>query len=186
MIKDDNRGFSFVELLVVIAIIAVLMTISIGGMSYLNRTNAKKAISTIESTMNLVRNKSIAYKNPWKCQIEMNATGNCSICVYENTGTETAPVWEKFSEASLGSIQTVQVAVTGDTNPPTLTRNIPGTLEFYFKNSTGAFDKISRPGGVVEDPISSGNSFATMTVTTTANNVATIKLYFVSGKVDIV
>lgn len=186
MMRDDNRGFSFVELLVVIAIIAVLMTISISGIGYLNRTNARKAISTIESTMNLVRNKSVAYKNPWKCQIEMDSTGHCNICVYENTGTDASPTWEKFSEASLGSIQTIQLAATGDTNPPTLTKNIPGILEFHFKNSTGAFDRISRPGGTVEDPLLSGMSFATLKVTTTSDNVATIKLYFVSGKVDIV
>lgn len=185
MIRDNNKGFSFVELLVVIAIVAVLMTLAMGAMSYLNSTNAKKAISTIESTMTLVRNKSIAYKNPWKCQIEMDASGHCNICVYENKGTDDSPSWEKFSETSLGNIQNIQLSVSGDTNPPALNRGVAGTLEFYFKNSTGAFDKITRPTGL-EDVMESGKSFASLVVTTTANNSATIKLYFVSGKVDIV
>lgn len=191
MIRDNNKGFSFVELLVVIAIVAVMMTVAIGAMSYLNRTNAKKAISTVQSTMTLVRNKSIAYKNPWKCQIEMDASGRCNICVYEKKGPGNLD-WVKFSETSLGNIQNIQLSVAEDTNPPALNRGTAGTLEFYFKNSTGAFDMITRPNDSAEEPtkakdvMESGKSFATLDLTTTANNSAKIKLYFVSGKVEIV
>jgi prepilin-type N-terminal cleavage/methylation domain-containing protein len=181
--REDNRGFSFVELLVVIAIMAVIMTMSASGIVYLNNTNSKKAVASIESSMNLVRNNTTAYKNQWELKLEMDSDKRTYARVYKD-GT-------LYSETSLGNIQIITLNVTsadgGTSQSQTINRNniSNAPIRFTFKNTTGGFDELTL-GGTEKEALTTQSSFGTLTVTTTANTTTTIKLFFVSGKVDVI
>lgn len=191
--RKDNRGFTLVEILVVLAIMTIGVTTAFVGIRYLNNTNANKAAATIDSTLKQLRVDSMAQSTAYRCEIvrESQAT---KMKIYKQQFDYSAgkpvvdasgnPSYALSREVELGAlIESITLDINGSTS--TVSTTLPGgVIHLSFKKSTGGFGDINI-GPIVAAASSAGTSYGTLTIKTTSGNTASMKLYLITGKVEI-
>lgn len=198
--KTDNKGFSFVELLVVLAILAVGATSAVSAFSYFNSSNVKKAINSVKSEMTQMRTNATAYAGAWELRVCVKASekGEAYVQVFKQSVDDTGalqfdassePVFDysaPTAEIWLGS-RVDSITYTVGAVQTTVSGSLGGVLRFSFKNSTGGIDKMSYGlSGSYIDALSTDNSFGTLTIKNESGKTASLKIFFVSGAVEIV
>lgn len=207
--RKDNRGFSFVELLVVMAIMIIGITTAYNIYGYLDNANSKKLIANIQSVMNSTRTESMTYGGDIKCTLSISERdGKTYIRMWRqayDTDAHTGEITWKYDghgnvlyesepyvdtvlgneivEAVLAIEKADGTFVESKMNYQSST-NMAG-LEFHYKRSTGGFSKMSC-NGVVDDPmiVVSGSSYAVLTIKTSTGQSSSLKLYFVTGRIE--
>lgn len=172
--KTDNRGVTLIEVIVVIAIMMVLTATSVSAMSYLARGNVKKAAKTVYSFITQSRTDSMAKSGKWSLTIKKD--GNNYVLVTECTGFYINGALQDCLDADGKAYDKVVL----DSNVTGITCNgvlIDDSTSYVinFKKNTGEVEKIngSKPSGGYTDIVIS-----------LSGNTRTLRLYYLTGKVE--
>lgn len=186
--RDDNKGFTLVELAVVMAIVAVMMVGTFVAQRYLLSTDAKKMGESIVSSLNTARINTMAYSDSWVCEISMDSSDHAYVRVYRNAtvdeSTGTIVCTTLIDEVDLGRrVEDISFDIGGNVTSVSKS-SYANKLVFNFKKSTGGFSLVPKLG-VGTDAMSVGRSYGIITVTSSSGKACDVKLYFLTGKVEL-
>lgn len=175
--KLNNRGATLIELLIVIAILGVMMGGTIVAFSVLNSGNVKEAARTTKSTLEKTRTSAMSVvADEWTFVVE-NVDG--SIKTYANkvyTNEEDEVVTEKKEESLLGS----KVTATFIAETSEVPLNSGDKLQIVFDSSSGSVTSVK-----VNDTTYSPSTATVSIRYAVGSKKNDVKVYFVSGKVEI-
>lgn len=194
-IRKDNRGVSIIEMVVVMAILVVLATSVFSAMTFLTRSDIKKASKTLYSAITSCRTSSMARSGYWCFAVYQDATG-CYVLdsvqgetVDEASGTYgTAVVHDHEVMSNL--VSSIQVNIVNADGSET------GYVDLYsitFKKNTGAVDEINsvttaEASGTRVYTVGTGidaksGGYADIKITISENE-RVMRLYFITGEVE--
>lgn len=169
--KLNNKGVSLIEVLVVIGIIAILSTVSVSALVYVNKGDIKKATKTLLSEITSARTYSMAKTGDWKFEVVHNG----SSFVLNTIGGA-----DNYSEAVLSNrVDNIKVVTNSGAT---------GTLGgIVFQKNTGAVMSITdSTGAILYSRSGAGSSlagYADITVSISGNE-RTLRLYYLTGKIE--
>lgn len=192
--KKDNKGFTFVELMVVMAIIAIGITTAMNMYVYLDNANAKKVIQSIRTELNQARAESMSYGGEIRCAVTIKRTGDgkAYFQVYKqpydsSTGTYGTD-FVLAREVLLGMELTKATIKLGD-DASGVSMDYSDinkeSLWFSYKRSTGGFNTITCTLDDHQKVSDTGESYAILTIQTSSGDKANLKLYFVTGRLEL-
>ena len=175
--KLNNAGATLVEILVVIVIMAVMIGGSVLAFSILNSGNVKEASRTSKSTLEKTRTSTMSVvADEWVFVVE-NVGG--SLKNYVNkvyTDADDNTVTEKTEEVILGS--KVKAILIADNTEVSIDDG--DKLMIKFDASSGSVTSVK-----INETSYSPTSATVSIKYSSGSRESSVKLYFVSGKVEI-
>lgn len=194
-VKKDNRGVSAIEMVVVMAILVVLATSAFSAMTFLSRSDIKKASKTLYSAITSCRTSSMARSGYWCFAVYQDASG-CFVLdsvqgdtLDETTGTYGTAIVHDHEVLSnkVSSIQANIVYANGTETGYVDLKSIT------FKKNTGAVEEINsvtttESGGSRVYTVGTGvdaksGGYADIKITISENE-RVMRLYFITGEVE--
>lgn len=150
--RKSNKGFSLVEVIVVVAIMAIVGTMTIGGMYMIKKSNINGATKDIESSLEAANGyaKSRAGKTSY---IEFYLDGKklmSKTYLVRDNGTHSVLETKAYgSQIRL---------IFKDSNGTSVTVEDSKKLRFYINKRSGAIDKVAYVSGATETSVSNASS----------------------------
>lgn len=168
--KRNNRGMSLVEVIIVVAILSIVAGGITIGVGFITGKPADECANKLRAALQSNRTTTMG-----KLSAELLIYGNTDgVWVVEVIdGTAKTPV--KIGSSGVGiKIETSDGMVSSlNTETPT-SESLPNTpLRISFNRSSGAFNPL--PGG----------GYCTEIVISKGNTVKTLKLYYLTGKIEL-
>lgn len=173
----NNRGASVIELLIIMAIIAVLLSGSIIAFSILDTSNIKQASRTTKSYIEKTRSSTMSVvADEWSFTLTREGVDYKAIVNKTYKNDEGASVTDKVEEKLLGT--RIAAALVSGASETAINEN--DVLKITFEPASGSVKKVTL-NGTEYNPAENMISIKF----TSGNGVNYVKLYFVSGKVEI-
>ncbi len=136
--KNFNKGFTLIELIITIAIMAILTSMTVGGISIINSANARKSATKLDGKFDTLQVSAMTKSGTPYMYIYMKSDGlYCSI-IRNKLNTRTALNTYLTSNSNEVQISGSNVAVSA-TGSASVTLSTSNMLRVAYNKSSGAF-----------------------------------------------